>query len=188
MAVLIEANCVVILEASIHNKFKGGMAAFESIIPNHTACADGELLRIGFMMPADLDDFLKLLERYGLQHHSNGEALDFVVVTQFGGIQSKCNWAEFGHVEIVPSQRIAACRLVDSQAGGIVTIEGWEYEGSLSHTYAFVPDAQQIDKSMKYLRREGNVDVYLNLLTEKEMYVGRTGQPAIATDSKNLQH
>jgi hypothetical protein len=176
MAVLIEANCVVILEASIHKKFKGGMAAFESILPNRAACADGEVLRIGFMMPADLDGFLKILEQYGLQHHCNGEALDFVVVTQFGGFQSKCNWAEFGHVELVQNQRIAACRLVDSQAGVLITIEGWEYVGSLSHTYAFVPDDQQIEKSMRFVRSEGNIDVYLNLLTGKEMYVGRTGQ------------
>lgn len=179
MAVLIEANCVVILEASIHNKFKGGMAAFESIIPNQAVCADDELLRIGFMVPDDLNEFLKILEHAGLEHDQNGEAVDFVVVTQFGGIESKCNWAEFGHIELMPNQRVAACRLVNSQAGVLSYPYGWKYEDSLSYTYAFVPGGQQIEKSMKYLRSEGNIDVFLNLLTGKEMYVGRTGQPVV---------
>ena len=175
MAILIEANCVVIRVDSILSKFKGGIDAFDAIVPNRTVCADNELLRIGFMHSDDVDSFIKKLTQAGLEHLRGEEAIDIVVVEQMRGFMSHCSWAEFGHIEQVPTQSIAACRLVDSQSAILSTPDGWEYEGSMSQTYTFIPEGQ-IEKSMKYLRREGNVDIYLNLLTGKEMYVGRSGE------------
>lgn len=56
-----------------------------------------------------------------------------------------------------------------------MTPDGWQYQGSLSQTYAFAP-ADHVDKSLKFLRHEDGVDVYLNSLTGKEVYLGRTGE------------
>ena len=69
--------------------------------------------------------------------------------------------------------RIAACRLIDSGESQLFTPEGWKYEKSLSRTYGLVPDGQTV-KSLRFLRRDGSVDVYLNAMTGKEVYIGRT--------------
>ena len=68
-------------------------------------------------------------------------------------------------------QRVAACRLVGSQVMQVVTPPGWKIEGSLSSTFAFVPSERTWRKGMKYLRHENGLDVYLNPITGKEMYV-----------------
>jgi hypothetical protein len=52
--------------------------------------------------------------------------------------------------------------------------EGWKYEGSLSNHFGFVPTGGE-QKSLRFLRREEGMDVYVNALTGKEVYVGRTG-------------
>jgi hypothetical protein len=57
----------------------------------------------------------------------------------------------------------------------IVTPPEWKFENSLSSRFGLVPDGQ-VEKSMKFLRHEGGMDVYLNLLTGKEVFVGRTGE------------
>ena len=49
----------------------------------------------------------------------------------------------------------------------------WQYEGSLSQTFGFVP-YDHPDNGLKFLRRENNVDVYHSSLTGKEVYIGRT--------------
>jgi hypothetical protein len=56
-----------------------------------------------------------------------------------------------------------------------MTPDWWKYEGSLSHTFAFAP-AELVDKSLKFLRHENGVDVYLNKLTDEEVYSSRTGE------------
>ena len=53
--------------------------------------------------------------------------------------------------------------------------KGWKWEGSLSHTFAYVP-TQHVDKSMTYLGHDNGSDVYFNHLSEKLSYVGRTGK------------
>lgn len=175
MAVLIEAISVVVRVASIHDEFAGGWSAFEELIPNATLCCDNEIARVGFMMPEDAESFIHKLESKGLRFIVDGESVDIVVMEQNRGPMSKCTWAEFGHIDLDgnPDHRIAACRLIDSGESQLFTPERWEYEKSLSRTYGFVPDGQT-DKSLKFLRRDGSVDVYLNAMTGKEVYIGRT--------------
>jgi hypothetical protein len=174
MAVLVEATSVIILAESLLNKFPGGWEAFEKIVPNRTMCADNEIVRVGFMTPQDVESFVKTLELNGLKFLRGNEAMDIAVADQRRGLTSKCSWLEFGHVNLDGKNRVAACRMVDSQVSEIVTPLGWKFEGSLSSTYNFVP-AEHLEKGMKYLRHENGLDVYLNPITGEEVYVGRTG-------------
>ena len=57
----------------------------------------------------------------------------------------------------------------------VVAPPGWEFTGLLSSTYGFVP-SEHAEKGMKFLRHENGLDVYLNPITGKEVYVGRTGE------------
>lgn len=174
MAVLVEATSVIIRADSLLSKFPGGWGAFQEILPNETMCADNEVVRVGFMAPHDVENFIETLELNGLVFLLNGEAIDVVVADQMRGLTSKCEWLEFGHVNLGGrEQRVAVCRLKDSQINQVVTPPIWKFEGSLSETYEFVP-TEHIEKEMKLLRRENWVDVYLNPITGQEMYVGRT--------------
>lgn len=177
MAVLIEATSIVVRADSILSKHTGGWDAFKASIPNETMCADGEIARIGFMTPTDVESFVKKLERSGLIYLSNGEAADIAVADQMHGLATTCHWLEFGHVNMAndPKQRVAACRLIGSKSTEVLTPPGWVFEGSLSDTYAVVP-TEHLAKSMKYLRHENGIDVYLNTVTGHEVYVGRTGE------------
>ena len=54
----------------------------------------------------------------------------------------------------------------------LVTPDGWTYEDSLSANPVFVKN-EEVEGKLKFLRHEEGIDVYLDLLTGKEVYVGR---------------
>lgn len=176
MAVLVESISVVIRVDALLKKFPGGCEGFKEIVPNQTLCADNELVRVGFMTPQDVEPFIAKLQEAGLEFLREGEAVEIVVADQIRGFTSKCNWAEFGRVNIggQATQEVAAARLVGSGVMQVVTPPNWCFEGSLSQTYIFVPTEHE-KKALKYLRHENGLDVYFNPLTGKEVYVGRTG-------------
>jgi hypothetical protein len=176
MAVLIEATSVVIRADTLLKKFPGGWEAFKRIVPNKTLCADNEIVRAGFMSPQDVESFVKKLQGAGLEFLRDDEAIDIAVADQMRGLTSKCTWLEFGQVDISGEcQRVAVCRLVGSQLTQVVTPPSWKFEGSLSSTFGFVP-SEHAAKGMRYLRHENGLDVYINPITGKEIYVGRTGE------------
>lgn len=177
MAVLVEANSVIVRADAITTKFPGGFDAFKQAVPNDTLCADSELARVGFMTPGDVASFVKKLERYGLAYQRNGQAMDINVADQLHGIATPCDWLEFGHIYLQHNheQKIAACRLAGGNVEEVIMPEGWVFEGSLSHTYGFAP-SEHTSKSLRYLRHENGLDVFLNLVTNEEVYVGRTGE------------
>jgi hypothetical protein len=176
MAVLIEAISVVFRVDAIEHRFPGGWEAFKSTVPNATLCADGEIARVGFMAPPDVQGFIEELEQNGLQFRSENSSKDIVVVDQIRGPTMTCDWAEFGHVDWGgKGHQVAACRLVGSHLKQIVTPAGWECEESLSASFGFVPTEHE-QKSMRFLRHENGLDVYHNLLTDQEVFVGRNGK------------
>lgn len=177
MAVLIEAVSVVVRSDALLQRFPGGWDAFKRITPNQTLCSDNEIVRVGFMSPQDVESFVKSLQGVGLEFLRDGDAIDIAVVDQVRGLTSKCTWLEFEQVNMSgEGQRVSACRLVGSQLMQVVTPPSWKFEGSLSSTFGFVP-SEHAEKGMKYLRHENGLDVYFNLITGEEMYVGRSGEP-----------
>jgi hypothetical protein len=176
MAVLVEAISVIVRRRAIDAKFPGGWAAFAADAPNRTLCSDGEIARVGFMSPADVETYVQSLEKLGLTHTEGEKAIDLAVLDQMRGPAVPVDWLEFGHVELTRTGgKVAACRLTGSRVASIMLPEGWEYEGSLSQTYGFIP-AGEVDKSLEFLRHENGMDVFLNRLTGKEVYIGRTGE------------
>lgn len=173
MAVLVEGISVVVKRSALTERYPGGWNGLVENCPNKTFCADSDLTRIGFMAPKDVGTFVQDLEVAGLIFQEDGAAVDLAVVDQMRGPTTRCDWLEFGHVEI-DGNGIAACRLVGSQDNALITPDGWRYEGSLTESYGFTPtDAEA--KGLRFLRHEGSIDVYFGWLTGKEVYVGRAG-------------
>lgn len=145
------------------------------MVPNQTLCADGELVRVGFMVPDDVRVFAEALQQAGFEFLRDGEAADFVVVDQQRGCTVPCQWAEFGHVHWKgdATKTVGACRLSGSSVRQVVTPPGWQYEGSLSASCRFVP-GERVEKDLQFVGRENGRDVYLNLATGEKVYAGRT--------------
>lgn len=93
---------------------------------------------------------------------------------------------EFTHVTLASTDnKVAACWLykgprdagrgvyMSSTTFTIATPGHWSYENSLSAHSRFVSN-EDVNEKVKFLRREGEMDVYLDLATGKEAYVGRT--------------
>jgi len=177
MAVLIEAVSVVLKRDVINEKYPGGWNAFKEEVPNQTLCAVSEIARVGFMSPVDVETYIKSLEKIGFIYLNEGKAVDIVVVDQQRGLAAPCDWAYFGtgNLDGDSSKRVAGCQATAGTDDPLITPEGWRYEGSLSQTFAFAP-AEHMDKSLKFIRHEDGIDVYYNLLTGKEVYLGRTSE------------
>ena len=179
MAVLIEAISVVIRADALLAAFSNDREAFKRTVPNATLCADGELVRVGFMTPNDVGHYVEALEARGLRSVENARAKDIVVVDQLRGPTVACDWVEFGHISLDGdgSKRVAACRLAGSTSRTLVKPEGWRYERSLSSNYGFSPN-EAGGRGLRFLRHENGLDVYWSELSGKEVYVGRTSQRA----------
>jgi hypothetical protein len=174
MAVLVEGISVIIRNEAILKKYSGGWNAFLAIVPNRTLCSDSELTRVGFMTPQDVGIFIKRLQQSGLEFLCSGNAIDLVVIDQLHGPTTPCDWIEFGHINMSEhNHTVAACRLVGSQSKQIFKPNGWQYEGSLSASHGFVLN-EDMHKCLEFLRNENGIDVYINKITGKEVYVGRS--------------
>jgi hypothetical protein len=167
MAVLCEAISVIIKVSSIDQFYKGGREEFKKHIPNSTMCSDGELVRIGFMSPSEVREYIDELIENGLQfvpeelsvETAKGvfsfleeirEEDDIIVVDQQKGAMIPCGWIEFAHLSIdEEDNKIAACWLFEGERMGygihmpaegfeISTPDGWSFEGSLSHQFTFI--------------------------------------------------
>ena len=139
MAVLIEAISVVVRSEPLLDRFGNDWERFKNEVPNQTLCADGEIVRVGFMVPIDVQRFVEGLERHGLQYLREGRSVDLVVVDQIRGPMVPCDWIEFGHVSVGSGRqnRVAVCRLKGSLATQVVMPEGWQFESSLSASHGF---------------------------------------------------
>lgn len=175
MAVLIEAISVLVKAQAIIEKYPGGWEQFSQDVPNQTLCADGEIARVGFMSPGDVQKFVNYLESKGLVSQSNGHCRDIAVVDQQRGFTIPCEWAEFGQIFIDPAktQKISACRMKGSTQRIVSYPDGWDYESSLSKDYYFV-QTENADQELEYIRNERGVLVYRHLPTGKIVYSGST--------------
>lgn len=186
MAVLIEAISVLVKAQAIIKKYPGGWEQFSQDAPNQTLCADGELVRVGFMNPNDVQKYISFLESKRLVFQSNGHCKDIAVVDQQRGFTIPCEWADFGRIFIDSSQtqRVSACRLKGSTQRIVSYPDGWEYENSLSKDYHFVQN-EKVGQELEFIRKEGGVTVYRHLPTDKIVYSGSQINDAVSGDMRS---
>jgi hypothetical protein len=138
VAVLVEALSVVIKTRRVAAAYPGGWDGFVADSPNDTLCSDGELVRLGFMTPADVAACVRGLEAAGLVHLEDGLAADFAIVDQRRGPVDRCDWLEFGRMASEQGD-VSVCRLAGSTSEALVTPANWSYEDSLSHRFSYEP-------------------------------------------------
>ena len=172
MAVLVEGLSVIVRRDVIASRYPGGWEGFVRDVPNRTLCADGDVARVGFMTRDDVERFIARLDRHGFRFIVDGQAIDVAVADQVTGPTSRCEWFTFGRGDLEPGQFVAGAGFAGSTEQRLFVPDGWKYEGSLSHKY-FVPTGEAIGR-LKFLRTENGVDVFLDLVSGKEVYRGRT--------------
>ena len=183
MAVLIEAISVVVRRDAVVRSFRGGWEAFKGIVPNNTFCTDTGISRVGFMEPNAARNFIERLEFGGLTFVEDSEAKDLAVVDQQRGPTVDCRWLEFSRFSMGNSGYALACWMWDKPRKGygvhtsgkridLHTPPGWKYEGSLSQNFTFVPSEERNER-LKFLRREGNLDVFQDNQTGEILFLPR---------------
>ena len=188
MAVLIEAISVVIKRSSIDKKFPGGWDAFVQEVPNQTLCTDGKLVRVGFMTPDDVGQYVKSLESNGIYYLKNDEACDLVVADMLKGFPVKCDWAKYSEVPFGDDnlRKIKICQGVEDDDETIFFPDGWEFENSISfnESSAFIPD-EEIEERLDFLKKaENGVNVYLDKKTGKEIFISENNEIKIMTSQE----
>ena len=191
MAVLLEAISVIVRRDAIDRSYPGGWDAFLDAVPNQTLCHDSDLCRVGFMNPADVEAYVAALQNHGLVFQKDGEAVDLSVVDQLRGPTAPTPWLDFGTIQS-PAMKIAACWPTGDHPNNIALPPGWAFEGSISEQNSFVT-TEEMDDRMKFLRREDDNDVYLDLRTGKDVYAGRPevvdgGEAAVHNKLEKLFH
>ena len=171
MAVLVEALNVIVRLNRIKVKFNGGLVAFKRSVPNKTFCMDSRLARVGFMYPADAENYIAYLERNGLTFISNGKATDIVVIDQFKGPTVACDWIELITIKC-QDKECRACKL-KSEPNDTLSLSApvwWKF----GEAKIFYFENEEAKNRMMYLGKEGSVECYFDLYTAKDLYVGRT--------------
>ena len=163
MAVLCEAISVITRRDSIAAYFRGGWEKFLRDVPNATVCYDDELVRVGFLDPKSVEEYVELLESQGLLFHQPRPKMwgflggkrthtDIVVVDQHRGPTTECSWIEYGSFTLGDgNHEVAACWLFEGErvAAGLhlkslsfnlATPKNWKPENSRGFT--FVPHAK----------------------------------------------
>jgi len=195
MPVLCECISVIIKCSSIERYFKGGMDAFYKIIPNDTARSDGELYGVGFMNPMDVKSFIDVLENGGLQfQQSKGFSLkrlknrsqnDIVVVDQFMGPTTDCDWIEFSQFPVSENNTmVSACWLFEGTRFGLGPQISEEQLNNLAVPHGWTPDQTESisfhpdyeSDRFTFLRHENGLDVCLENTTGKEHYTTERSQ------------
>jgi hypothetical protein len=173
MSVLVEGISVIVRVSAL-DRYPGGWSAFRAAVPNETLCADSELVRVGFMNPADVKAYINELEQLGLRYIVDGAAEDIVVADQLRGFAVPCDWAECGRGDFSSGREVTVCRLKNSKVDQFVTPEGWAWEKSLSASFGFVPTEAQ--DSLTKVNEDDGIEEFNSPLTEKPAYSGRTSK------------
>jgi hypothetical protein len=170
MAVLVEAISVIVKISSIRDKYRGGWEAFKKDCPNKTLVSDGELARIGFVDPRHVRVLVDRFKMVGFVLAGDGADSDFCVADQISGATTACDWIDLGTVPADgdATHTVTAARLKGSQLKSFMRPDGWKFEGSISEKPGFISAVDALQR-LKYLRTEGNMDVFWDPAEGKEV-------------------
>ena len=166
MGVLAEAISVMVPVSVLDAKYPGGRVQYVDDAPNATYCCDCHLTRIGFMVPEDVQRFVGYLATCDIRHIVAGKSVDCVVVDQTRGPTAPCEWLEFA----VHEAGFGIAWIKGTPAQPMYAPDAWSIEQS--QQVEFVAGADVPDRLVPLAREDGN-DVYLDLATGREGYVGR---------------
>jgi tetratricopeptide (TPR) repeat protein len=175
MAVLIEGFSVVIRNSTLAAKYPDGVEGYRRDCPNATFCADESLSRVGFMVLSDAEVFVAQLVKKGLLPSQKETAEDVAVLSLEQGPLQPCPWIELGRL----GQAVIAWQ-AGTKRGNLHAPSGWNPKRHLQKI-----SADEMKRRLKFIRFEGNIDVYLDKTTGQEVFVGRTAANSGQSNSRH---
>lgn len=174
MAVLVEGISVIVRADRIEEAVPGGWDAFKLSVRNRTLCGDNEVVRVGFMSPADAKAYVDELECWGLRYLYDGQAIDLVVADQQRGLMAKCGWAGCKKIDWRgdPKKRVTVAWLKGGECNQVLVPDGWTYEGSLTARFGFIPLGAE--HTIEKVRDQDGLETFRSPLSDAPLYVGRT--------------
>lgn len=160
MSILVEAITVAFRNATADRHIQGGVHAVKTIAPNSTFRTDGLVSAISFMDPESTGNFVDTLLNVGMEFVEDGVAQDIVVLDQHRGPTAQCDWIGFN--QNADGNSIAW--LVGHPQGDMAVYDNW-----FPHNDLMFRDGQ-VEETMKFLREEDGLDVYLDLETGQECF------------------
>ena len=160
MSILAEAIIVVFVNATADRHIQGGVDAVQKNAPNSTFRTDGLISAISFMDPESTGNFVDTLLEVGMKFVEDGVAHDIAVVDQHRGPTAQCGWLGFNQTE----EGYNIAWLIGYPQGGMAVYDNWEPNNDLSFREG------HIEETMKFLREENGLDVYLDLETGQECF------------------
>lgn len=197
MAVLIEANSVVVRVDAIQRTYEHGVWDFRREVPNRTFCTDGVLARASFMTPTDVEHFVNALAVRGLRFRRRHAQRDVVVVDQERGDISPCTWLavhqlpfENGHITVAActdSATSGACA-VDASPGVIVA-DGqqvavpahWQYASSLSAS-GIPMTRDEVDARLQVLDDADGLCTCFDAKSGRIVYIGAQASDGLSVE------
>jgi tetratricopeptide (TPR) repeat protein len=167
MAVPIEGFSVVAQKDRIKPFLDSGTVE----APNATALCDKEIWRCCFMEETDAVKFMETLSALGL-NVSQGPDSDVVLVSELDrSVSPYCEWLVTGNWE----KAVIAWK-AGTRPDSVSAREGWDPKVGSGLVFY---DRKSQD-GLEFLRLQGNIEVYLNKETGKEVYLARTSAPVEA--------
>lgn len=129
-----ECYSVVVRRSAIEKRYPGGMAAYRADSPNHTLCADENLVRVGFMASGDIEEFLvRVLSRADLVRAPTEERKTLTMDARWVAIVEEgrgpwhpdaCRW--LGYAQRIDG--VCMCWLEGQAQGELAAPPGWTPE------------------------------------------------------------
>ena len=164
MSILVEAITVVFMNATADRHIQGGVDTVKINAPNSTFRTDGLISAISFMDPESTGHFVDTLLNIGMEFVEDGVAQDIVVLDQHRGPTAQCDWIGFN--QNADGNSIAW--LVGHPQGDMAVYDNWPPNNDLMFREG------QVGETMKFLREEDGLDIYLDLETGQECFRPQT--------------
>jgi hypothetical protein len=164
MAIVLDGWGVVARRSTVEAKLPGGFAGWFDVAPNRMTCADRDLCFVAFMVPEDAHSFVFKLDSLGLAAERNGAFRDVALVGKDGVWQHMCPWLRIGTYG-----GVNAVWMHGVDADPLVVPVAWRPNAIINFS------DEESERRLEFLRRDGNVEVFLDKETGKEMYRARTG-------------
>ena len=167
MGVLIEAENVLIRNATVEQRLPRGTQEYERRCPNDTFCTDGQICRVGFMVIADAASYIDRLEGLGFARPTSAGSPEVALISQFTGFVLPCDWLELNWIDLGGDAPTAVAWLRGTALSRLVAPPHWKPDKMIQVA------AKELSEH-EFLGTKEGVDVFRDTATGELLYVGRT--------------
>jgi tetratricopeptide (TPR) repeat protein len=165
MAVYCGVVSVIVRSSTIEARFPGGVSAYGLSRPNETYCADGEIIRVGFLAEGDARFFIARLLEAGIMPPGSEVSSEISLIVEGVGFRHPCDWLQLGLFDGRPAAWLAG------SDRGKLAISAWEIEPSATRLQCHT--AEELRESYEALGIKDGLDTYRHKKTGELIYVGR---------------